>query len=151
MPDLAGVAATLRAYVEGSGALAATLAFEETVMRCDAGGEIEVAHGEEGEPQGLGVPPGAAALDLGLEVRRLPAFDADEVSGEVTGVIGGLEHVAECARALAAVPAPDGVALVELPTSDGTPLALSARAGEGIVVVIGDEQFEMDPAWPPPR
>jgi len=26
---------------------------------------------------------------------------------------------------------------------------LSAREGEGVVVVIGEEQFQMDEGWPP--
>ena len=52
-------------------------------------------------------------------------------------------------RALAAALGGRSVALVRFPAADGeTPFALAARQGEGLVVVIGDEQYEMDPVWP---
>jgi hypothetical protein len=52
-------------------------------------------------------------------------------------------------RALAATLGGHSVALVRFPAADGeTPFALAAREGEGLVVVIGDDQYQMDLSWP---
>ena len=52
-----------------------------------------------------------------------------------------LEAFADDVRALAKALGEYAVALVAAPTSDGTPFALSAREGEGLVVVIGDDTY----------
>lgn len=148
--ELAQVAATLRAYVSRGGALEAVAVVEEGIVRCDGTGAVTLEREEAGEPQPLDWRA-AEPADLGLELKRLPPFDVDPVGGEVTGVLGGLEHVAEGVRALAGALGGRSVALAVLPTSDGTPLAISAREGEGLVVVIDDEQFEMEAGWPPQR
>jgi hypothetical protein len=149
--ELGAIGATLRSYVSRSGALQAVAATEHGIVTCDDTGAVTVQEHEDAES----VPVewrGSEAADLGVELRRLPPFFADATAGEVSGPIGGLEHVAEGLLALARVLGPPSVAVAWLPTRDGeTTLAISAREGEGLVVVIGDEQYEMEEGWPPPR
>ena len=55
-------------------------------------------------------------------------------------------------RELAAALGGRNVALAQFETSDpDAPLTVTARAepGEPMVVAIGEEEFELDPAWPP--
>lgn len=150
-PDLETIAATLLDYVRASGALMATAAVEGATVTADVNGDVLAERDDAPGPQPLDAA-GATPLDLGIEVRALPPFDVDEASGEVRGMIGALEHFAEGVSAIARVLGGRSVALVQFPTTDEETLfALSAREGEGIVVVVGDEQYEMDPDWPPPR
>jgi len=96
-------------------------------------------------------PHDGEPLDLGLAVRKLPPFRVNAETGEVSAPMGALEHLAEGIRAIAVALGDNSVALVRFPATDGeTPFALAARQGEGLIVVIGDEQYEMDPAWPGP-
>jgi hypothetical protein len=95
--------------------------------------------------------PHALELDaepLGhVEVRQLPPFDVDPASGEVTGTIGGLHHMAGAARELAAMLGGRSVALLSLRTT--TPdllLTITARPGERTVVTLGDEEYELPEA-----
>lgn len=149
--DLETIAATLLAYVRASGALMATAAVEGATVTADVSGDVLVEREEAPGPEPLDAAD-APPLDLGLELRALPPFDVDERTGEVRGMIGALEHFAEGVAALARALGGRSVALVQFPTVDEeTPFALSAREGEGIVVVVGDEQYEMSPDWPPPR
>jgi hypothetical protein len=149
--ELERIGATLRSYVSRTGALQAVAATEQGIVTCDAAGVVTVQE----HPDAESIPVawrGTEPADLGIELRRLPPLDADAVAGEVRGIIGGLEHVAEGVLALARVLGPPSVALAWMPTRDGeTTLAISAREGEGLVVVIGDEQYEMEVGWPPSR
>jgi len=144
--DLLRVGATLCAHVGASGALASSALTEVGVVTATSEGELT-----------LEVADGAARLDaagaepypLGLELRRLPPFEADEVHGEVSGAIGALEHAAEGSLALAVALGGRRVAFVQFPTlDDQTPFAISARMGEPLVLVIGGEQYEMAEGWP---
>jgi hypothetical protein len=149
--ELAEIAATLRSYVSKSGTLeAVAMVADDVVVRCDGGGRVTVERGEaEAEPVDHA---GATPAELGMELKRLPPFDVDAVKGEVSGPLGGLEHMALGVRALARALGERTVALAWLETLDEeTALAISAREGEGVVVVIGDEQFQMDEGWPPER
>jgi hypothetical protein len=148
--ELSEVAATLRSYVSKSGALQGVAVIEDGVVTCDATGAVTIEREGDAEPE-LVEWRGAQAADLGMELKRLPPFDVDPVAGEVSGPLGALEHhalgVLHLARALGA----GRVAIGVLPTLDETTLAISAREGEGVVVVVGDEQFEMEEGWPPER
>lgn len=149
--ELPQVAATLRSYVSKSGMLEALAVVEdEVVVRCDRSGQVVVERGEEAEPEPVD-HRGATALPIDLDLKRLPPFDVDAESGEVSGPLGGLEHVALGVLRLSRALGGFSVAIAIVPTADETPLAISARDGEGVVVVIGDEQFEMDEGWPPER
>jgi hypothetical protein len=144
------VAATLRSFVSRGGAVHVVAATPNGMFGCDAAGTVTFQVGEEDEPVVLEVEEATpAALDV--EPRRLPPFVADELLGEVSGPLGGLEHVAEAALALSRALGEPSAAVVWLETTDDTQLAISAREGEGVVVVIGDESFQMDEGWPPRR
>jgi hypothetical protein len=149
--ELPEIGATLRSYVSRSGALQAVAAVPAGIVTCDGDGVVTVQQDEDDEAVALEWR-GAQAAELSIEPKRLPPFDADAIAGEVSGPLGGLEHVAEGVLALAEVLGAPGVALTWMPTLDGeTTFALSARAGEGVVIVIGDEVYEMDEGWPPRR
>lgn len=78
------------------------------------------------------------------EVRQLPAMDVDADTGEVTGPIGGVEHLGDALRALAELLGGRTVIAAEFESTDpDTPLALVARHGEAVVVMLGDEAFEL--------
>ena len=88
-------------------------------------------------------------LDVALpslpEVRQLPAMDVDADTGQVTGVLGGLEHLAGAVRGLAELlGGRTAVAAAFESTDPETPLGLVARRGEAVVVMLGDETFALD-------
>jgi hypothetical protein len=150
MSDPPTVAATLWAYVAASGALGASAVVEAGTVDVEADGSasLEPAGSPIAEPLD---PHAAPPLNLGLAVRALQPFHVDPEAGEVSGGLGDLEHLAEGVRAVATALGARSVTLVRFPTADGeTPFALAAREGEGLVVVIGDEQYEMSPGWPGP-
>jgi hypothetical protein len=71
-------------------------------------------------------------------------MDVDPDGGEVTGTIGGLQHLADAVGELAALLGGRSVAIVQFQTSDpDAPLAVSARAGEPPVFALGDETFAL--------
>ena len=153
--DVPEVAATLRSYVSRSGTLQAVAATPAGLVTCDATGRVTLQEPDSDEdPVELDWRQ-AQPLDLGVELRRLPPFDVDAAKGEVTNVLGGLEHVADGVGALAAAFGAPIAVLVWLPTADEeTTLVISGREGEGLVVVIDDEQYELGSGhegWPPPR
>lgn len=142
------VAATLYAYVTASGALGATAIVEPGTVDVEADGSASLEPPDSPLAEPLDAQT-AAPLDLGMDVRALRPFVVDAEAGEVTGAMGALEHFAEGVRALAAAFGGRSVVLVRYPTTDGeTPFALAAREGEGLVVVIGDDQYQMDLSWP---
>jgi hypothetical protein len=148
MTDAPIVASTLLAYVSASGALGATAIVEAGTVDVEADGSASLEPHESPVAEPLDAHA-AQALDLGVEVRSLPPFRVDAEAGEVTGAVGALEHLAEGVRALAVVLGEGSVTLVRFPATDGeTPFALAARPGEGLVVAIGDDQYQMDPQWP---
>jgi hypothetical protein len=142
------VAATLRAYVRASGALAAAALVEAGTVEVEADGtgSFEPA----GSPMTEPLEPGdAAPLALGIDIEPVPPFAVDEQAGEVNAPIGALERAAEGVRALAAAFGGRSAAVVRFPVLDGeTDFAMSAREGEGMVVVIGDDHYQMAEGWP---
>jgi hypothetical protein len=133
------VAATLLAYLEASGATAASAVVEDGVVDVVPGAaQVERPGAEAPEP----LDPGdAAPLELGVAPEELPPFRVNADTGEVSAPFGVLERFADEVRALARALGDRAVALVAAPTEDGTPFALSAREGEGMVVVIGDDTY----------
>ena len=111
------------------------------VVDCDGAGGVEVEEG--GEVRELTAVSGAAPLAR-VHVHALPAMDVDPHGGEVTGTIGGLQHLAGAVGELAAALGGRSVATVQFATSDAdAPLAVSARAGEPPVFALGDETFAL--------
>ena len=79
------------------------------------------------------------------EVRQLPAMDVDADTGQVTGVLGGLEHLAGAVRGLAELLGGRTAVAAEFESTDpGTPLGIVARHGEAVVVMLGDETFALE-------
>jgi hypothetical protein len=97
-----------------------------------------------------GTPPSDAAEPLPLpDVRALPPFEVDAVRAEITSPLGGVERHARAVRELAeAFPGRSVLAVTFATTDPETPLQLAARAGEPMVLALGEEQFQMGPAWP---
>lgn len=151
-PTLAEVGATLRAFVLRLGADGASAATADGIVDASPAGSLTVQGEDEDEPRDLPLR-GAQALAMVPAPERLQGtFGVDPQAGEVHGGLGALEGAAEATRALARTLGAPTVVLVHLPTDDGeTPLAISARSGEPLVVVLGDEQYEMAAGWPPPR
>ena len=141
------VAATLRDFVARAGALRAVALLDRgrdsdpLVVECAADGAVEAD--EAGKVRRL--PPAADAAPLAVpHVHRLPPMDVDAGSGEVTGTIGGLQHLATAVGELAGALGGRSVATVQFATTDpDTPLAVSARAGEAPVVALGDRTFTL--------
>ena len=89
---------------------------------------------EEAAPLALGDlrPPPASAVHVHAE------------AGELHAPIGAIGHLAEALLDLAAALGGRSVATATWPTADpDLPLMLAARAGEPIIVALGDEQFEL--------
>jgi hypothetical protein len=146
-PSVDAVGATLRDFVSRAGAIRAVALLDRgeagapVVVDCDAAGGVEVE--ELGEVRVLPAAPGATPLVV-PHVHPLPAMDVDPASGEVTGTIGGLQHLADAVGQLATALGGRSVATVQFETSDpGAPLAVSARAGEPPVFALGDETFAL--------
>lgn len=146
-PPLDAVAATLRDFVARAGAMRAVALLDRgeaaapVVVDCDGAGGVEVEEG--GEVRELTAASGAAPLAR-VHVHALPAMDVDPDGGEVTGTIGGLQHLAGAVGELAAALGGRSVATVQFATSDAdAPLAVSARAGEPPVFALGDETFAL--------
>ena len=94
--------------------------------------------------------PHDAAADVALPelpfMRRLPPFEVDPADGRVAGVLGGLEMLGRAVRELAALLPGQSVVAAEFETTDpDTPLGLAGRAGEPVVVLLGEHEFELDP------
>jgi hypothetical protein len=144
-PPLDAIAATLREFVASAGALRAVALLDRgqdaapIVVDCDAAGAVEVEEG--GDMRELSAASGAAPLAL-VHVHALPVMDVDPASGDVTGTIGGLQHLAGAVGELAAALGGRSVATAQFQTSDpDVPLAVSARPGEPPVFALGDETF----------
>jgi hypothetical protein len=153
--ELDEVVVTLREFLHRSGATRACAVVpgmdEPALVDVGRLQPVEVAIGERVVqlPHALELP--ALPLPLG-DVRQLPHFDVDREKGEVASPLGGLEHYGEAVLHLAEVLGIGSVALATWATNDPeTPLSISARGGDPLVVALGEEEFEMDPSWPPGR
>jgi hypothetical protein len=155
--DLDPVVALLREFLHASGALRAVAVLErpgggEAIVDCGRLQPIEVDLG--GRVVAL---PHAVALDVPAptlpHVRQLPPFEVDVEQGSLAGPLGGIEMLARAVRALAETLGGRSVALAQFETTaPDAPLAITARAGgsEPLVLALGEEEFEMEPGWPPP-
>lgn len=150
---LDGAVAALREFVHRSGALRAVGLVDRepgegpAVVECGRLAVIEVDYGDR-----LVHLPHGIELDVPVpplpEVRQLPPFDADTATGEVTGTIGGLDHLVAGVLGLADALGGRNVAMAVFETTrPEAPLAITARAGgeDPVVIAIGDDpadQFE---------
>jgi hypothetical protein len=144
---------TLRAFTAASGAASALLVLDQgegippLLAQCPADGPVTLSEGED--TVALDADRLAAAPLPLPDVRALPPFDVDALRAEITAPLGGIEHLARAVRELADAFPGRSVLTVTFATSDeDTPLHLSARTGDPLVLGLGDEQFEMDSRWP---
>lgn len=144
--DVACVA--LRNFVHASGALRAQALIplgsgEPAVVSCVRLGPLEVVIGERSVELPHDVEIEADAPDLG-GLRPLPPFTVDAERGEVAGVIGGVDMLRDAVLRVAQAIGGGAVVVAELEsTNPDEPLVLSARAGEPLLVTIGEESFEL--------
>lgn len=146
-PALDAVIETLRDVLHRSGALrvAAVLDTEEPAL-VDVGRltPVEVQVGERLMHLPHAIELEAEAFPVLTELRQLPPFDADPTTGEVVGTMGGLDMLADAVRELAELFGGRSVALAQYPTSTPeSPLTVTARGGEPVLVMIGEEEFEL--------
>lgn len=145
-PELTLAVAVARELLHGSGALVVSVALDRpqpALIECprlraivvrEAGGQRELPHD---------AAAGVELPDLPL-MRRLPAMDVDPETGQVAGVIGGLEMLGRALRDLAALLPGASVVAAEYETANpDVPLGLAARGEEPVVVLLGDEEFEL--------
>ena len=148
-PALDRAAAALREFLHRSGALRAQALVDAgpdsppALVACSRLGPIEVVVGDRELELPHGIELDAEPPDLG-DVRQMPPFEISIERGEVTGTIGGLQHLAAAVSRLAEAIGGRTVAVVEFETTSAdVPLALSARHGEAVVVTLGDETYEL--------
>lgn len=148
--DLDLPAAVLREFVHRSGALRVSALLdrgEDTPPVVVETGRLSPVLATEGQrvrrmahTQEL-----AVALPALPEVRQLPAMDVNAQTGQVTGVLGGLEHLAGALRALAELLGGRSAVAAEFESTDPeTPLGLVARHGDAVVVMLGEEAFALE-------
>jgi hypothetical protein len=170
---IATLAVTLRAFTGLVGAEAAVLLLDRGdgglpfVVDCPAEGLVTLAEGEQlveldaarlaAEPLPLPVFDGVAAgapLRAGTVRAELAALTA---GGSPSGAAGGGAaaggaSIAPLARALRELtggfPGRSVVSATFATDDPDRPLQLTARAGDPLVVSLGDEQAELPPGWP---
>lgn len=86
----------------------------------------------------------APAPDGLVAVPPLPPFEVSALQGTLTGPLGGVDAIARAVTRLAEVLPGRSVVVAFYPTDDPElPLGVAARAGEGVVLALGDDQFEL--------
>jgi hypothetical protein len=151
-PQLDAVVVLLREFLHVSGAVRAVAMVERSgegpaVVDCGRLLPIEV---DLGEDRLLHLPHAieldATAPELPSDLRQLPPFEVDPETGEVTSIIGGLQHAVRATRALAEALGGRNVALAAFPTTPvDAQLSITARAdgSEPPLIALGDEEFEL--------
>jgi hypothetical protein len=145
-PVLALAVALARELLHGTGALTVSIALhraEPALINCARlrGIVVREVAGERELPDDAAAT--VALPDLPL-MRRLPPMDVDALTGEVTGVIGGLDMLAQALHGIAELLPGASVVAAEYETTDpDVPLGLAARGGEPAVVLLGEQEFEL--------
>jgi len=99
------------------------------------GGRAELPHDAGGD---VALPP----LPF---MHQLPPFEVDAAEGKVAGALGGLEMLGRAVRDIAALLPGASVVAADFETDDAdVPLGLAGRAGEPVVVLIGEHEFALD-------
>lgn len=139
--------ALAREVLHRSGALKVTVALDAdpaAIVECarlravvvtDEQGRRELAHDAAADVQLPELPM----------IRQLPPFQVQQDSGEVAGVLGGLEMLARALRDVAALAGGRSVVAADFETTDpDTTLGLAGRPGEPVVVLLGEEEYELE-------
>jgi hypothetical protein len=138
-PAPQAVAATLRAFLAACGAADASALLDR--------GEAEPLLVEV---DAAGGAAGAEAASLPLpHVHAFAPFEVDAERSEIAAPPGAVAHLAAAVRELAGQLGGRSVLTVRWTTSDPeTPFTVAARAGEAIVLALGEEPFAMPVDWP---
>jgi len=143
--------AALRSFVHHSGALRAQALVPASgapptpaaVVSCVRLGPLEIAIGERTVELPHDAELEATPPDLGA-LRPMPPFEVSPERGEVAGMIGGMDLLGEAVMKVAEAIGPEAAVVVEMEsTTPGLPLVVSARAGEPLLVTLGDETFDV--------
>ncbi len=146
-PELALAIALARELMHGSGALLVSVALDRerpTLIECARLRAI-IVRTQDGEFE----LPHDAAADVELPelplMRQLPPMEVDPQTGQVAGVIGGLEMLAQAVREIAEMLPGVSVVAAEYETTDpDIPLGLAGQSNEPVVVLLGDSEFQLD-------
>src|SRR3954451_21515519 len=138
----------LREFVHVSGALRAQALLPmgsapPAIVSCTRLGPLEIVIGERAVALPHDVEFEAPVPDLG-PLGPMPPFEVSADRGEVTGMIGGVGALRDAVLRIGE-PRGGGAAVVaemETTTPD-LPLIISARAGEPVLAMIGDDEFEV--------
>jgi hypothetical protein len=96
---------------------------------------VHLPHGVELEPP---VPEGLPSIPA------LPPLEVDAEHGTITGPLGGVEAIARAVQELVTQLPERSIAVAFYPTTEPElPLGVAARAGESVVVSIGEQQYNM--------
>jgi hypothetical protein len=107
----------------------------QAIVVHDVAGRRELPHDAAGDVDLPELPP----------MRRFPPFEVDAQAGTVAGALGGLELLGRAVRDLAGLLPGRSVVAADYETTDPqTPLGIAGRAGEALVLLIGDDEFALD-------
>lgn len=105
----------------------------------------------EAEPVALPESLGGVLPLTASDAEPLPVLQVDAQAGEIVGPMGAVARAAASVRDVAAALPGRSVLTALFQTTDPeTPLAIAARAGEPIILALGEEQFPMPEGWPGP-
>lgn len=147
-PQLDQTIAITREVLHRTGALRVTAALDRpaaAIVECERLKAVVVqdADGEHTLPHDAAADAELPELPL---MRQLPPFTVTGGEGEVAGVIGGLDMLAGALREIAGLLGGASVIAADFETDDPErPLGLAAREGEPVVVLIGEDEYEVDP------
>lgn len=155
-PRLPAIVATLRAFGRAAGARTVVLVLDQgeqlpaAVLDCPPDGPLELAEGDEARV--IECPDALAGEPLGRpHVHALPPFEVDVETGELRGMLGGLDSYGRAVRELASLFPGRSAVTVEWETSDpDAPLSLAARGGEPMLLALGEARFELPEGFPAP-
>lgn len=93
--------------------------------------------------------PHDAAADLPLpelpRMHPIGRLEVDPREGVVAGLLGGLELIGRAVRDVAGLLPGRSVVAADYETTDPQmPLGIAGRAGEALVILIGEEEFALD-------
>ncbi|MGH2841111.1 MAG: hypothetical protein ACRDKY_09845 [Solirubrobacteraceae bacterium] len=148
-PELALAVALARELLHGSGALLVSVALDRAqpaLIECARLRAIIVREADQEREL-----PHDAAADIDLPelplMRQLPPMEVDPDTGKVAGVIGGIDMLGRAVHDIAGLLPGGTVVAAEYETTDpDAPLGLAARRGEPVVVLLGDDEFELGSA-----